>query len=65
MRELTLQERNEVSGGILPIIGFGLAVAGKVSGGGGVATWAISSAGLIVSSYGLADHFLGSKIRGG
>lgn len=57
MRELTLQERNEVSGGILPLIGFGLAVAGKVTAGGGVATWAIASASLVAASYGLAAAY--------
>lgn len=64
MRELTLQEKEEVGGGILPLIGFGLAVAGKVTAGGGVTGWAISSASLILGSYGLAHYFLGGKIRG-
>lgn len=57
MRELTLRERDEVSGGFLPLIGFGLAVAAKAVGGGGVAGWAISSASLIAASYGLAAAY--------
>ena len=64
MRELTLQEKEEVGGGILPLIGFGLALAGKLVGGGGVTTWAIGSSSLILASYGVADYFLGGKIRG-
>ena len=57
MRELTLQEKAGVSGGILPAVGFGLALAGKVVGGGGVAGWAITSASLIAGSYGLAEAY--------
>lgn len=57
MRELTLQEKDEVSGGFLPLIGFGLAVAAKAMGSSGVAGWAIGSASLIVASYGLAAAY--------
>lgn len=57
MRELTVQEKDEVSGGILPLIGFGLAVAAKAMGSGGVTGWAISSASLVVASYGLAAAY--------
>ena len=65
MRELTLQEKEEVGGGILPLIGFGLAVAGKAAGGGGVVGWAISSASLILASYSLGVYFGGGgTIRG-
>lgn len=61
MRELTLQEKGEVGGGILPLIGFALAVAGKATSGGGVVGWAVTSASLVAASYGLADYFLGGK----
>ncbi len=54
MRELNAQEMEEVSGGILPLIAFGLSLAGHLAGFSGPATWAISSAGLILSSVGLA-----------
>ena len=57
MRELTLQEKAGVSGGILAAIGFGLALGGKATAGGGVAGWAISSAGLIAASYSLAAAY--------
>ena len=63
MRELTIQEREEASGGILPFVVFGLAVAGKAIGGGGVAGWAVGSASLIIASYQLAEAYGPSRRR--
>ena len=51
MQELTEQEIEEVTGGILPLIGFGLALGGKVIGSAGVGGWALSSASLILAAY--------------
>ncbi len=59
MHELSQQELEQAGGGILPVVGFGLALAGKVAGSSGVATWAVSSAGLILSTY-EAAKYLGS-----
>lgn len=61
MRELTVQEMGQASGGILPLIGFGLAVAGKLAGSTGVVTWAISSASLILATYGAAGYLHNRK----
>ncbi len=58
--ELTDEEMDQASGGILPVIGFGLALAGKASGSAGVIGWAIGSASLIVASYDLA-RFLNQR----
>ncbi len=54
--ELTDDEMQQAGGGILPVIGFGLALAGKASGSAGVVGWAIGSASLIVASYDLAGY---------
>ena len=54
MQDLSEQEIEEVSGGILPLIGFGLALAGKVIGSAGVGGWAVGSASLILGSYAAA-----------
>ena len=56
MRELTSEEMDATSGGVVPLIGFGAALVGKALGGGGVAGWAASSVGLITASYGLAEY---------
>ena len=56
MRELTETEIESVYGGVLPLIGFGLALASKALGSAGVFGWAINSAGLIVASYSLGDY---------
>jgi hypothetical protein len=56
MRELTETEIDEVSGGFLPIFGFGVALAGKALGSAGVYGWAISSASLILSSYSFGEY---------
>ena len=50
MNELTTQEMEQASGGILPLIGLALAVAGKVTATGPVG-WAIGSAGLVLATY--------------
>lgn len=56
MRELTDGELDKVSGGAIPVIAFGAALAGHLSGFSGAAGWAISSVGLITASYGLAEY---------
>ena len=60
MRELTVQEMDQASGGILPLIGFGFALAGKVGGTTTVVAWAVSSASLIPGTY-EAARYLGDK----
>lgn len=62
MQELTDQEMDTAAGGILPIIGFGLALASKAAGSTGVATWALGSASLVLSSFSLGQY-LGSISR--
>ncbi|MCZ6643193.1 MAG: class IIb bacteriocin, lactobin A/cerein 7B family [Gammaproteobacteria bacterium] len=57
MRELNAQEIEEVSGGFLPLVAFGLSFAGHLAGFSGPITWAISSAGLILSTIGAAMYF--------
>ena len=54
--ELTDEELQQAGGGILPVIGFGLALAGKASGSAGVVGWAISSSSLVLASYELAGY---------
>lgn len=56
MHELNQQDLDNTSGGILPLVGFGLALAGKAAGSTGVVTWAVSSAGLILSTYEAAKY---------
>ncbi len=56
MRELNQQEMDEASGGIVPLIGFAVALAGHLSGVTGVTTWAISSVGLIAGTYSAAQY---------
>jgi lactobin A/cerein 7B family class IIb bacteriocin len=56
MRELTSDELEQLSGGVVPVIAFGAALAGHMSGFSGVAGWAISSVGLVTASYGLAEY---------
>ena len=59
MRELTTDEIERVNGGVLPLIGFGLALLGKGMGSAGVFGWAVGSASLILSSYSLAEYYIG------
>ena len=56
MRELTVQEMDQASGGILPLIGLAIAVAGKVGGSAGVVGWAVGSAGLVLASFEAASY---------
>lgn len=58
MNELTSQEMQQASGGWLPLVGVALAVAGKVT-ATGPATWAVSSASLILGVYQAAEHYGG------
>lgn len=51
MRTLTVQEMDQASGGVLPVVGLALALAGKLAGSGGVAGWAIGSASLVLATY--------------
>ncbi|WP_163932581.1 class IIb bacteriocin, lactobin A/cerein 7B family [Paraferrimonas sp. SM1919] len=63
MRELNLNEIEEVNGGIVPIIGFGIALASHVGVGGAATTLTahfLSGAGLALATYGLAE-FLSDK----
>ncbi len=60
MRELTVQEMDQTSGGILPLIGFAVALVSKVGGSAGVVTWAASSAGLVLATY-QAAKYLGNQ----
>lgn len=62
MQELTQDEMSAANGGVLPVIGFGLALGAKAAGSGGVATWAISSASLVLASFELG-RYLGSLSR--
>ena len=64
MRELTETEIDEVSGGFLPIIGFGLALAGKALGSAGVYGWIVGSASLILGSYSMGAYFRDSLYGG-
>ena len=61
MRELTASELEATTGGVLPLISLGLAVAGKAT-----ATtftgWAIASTSLILTSYQTAEHYLEPKL---
>ncbi len=54
MRELNTQEIDEVSGGFLPVVAFALSLGGHLAGFSGPITWALSSAGLILSTFGAA-----------
>jgi hypothetical protein len=60
MRELTEAETEEVAGGFIPVVAFGLAVTGKLAGSTGVTGWAIGSASLVLASYSMADYFIGA-----
>ena len=56
MQELSVQEMDQVSGAILPLIGFGIALVSKVGGATSVVAWAASSAGLILATYEAAKY---------
>ena len=61
MRELTAAETHATSGGVLPLIGLGLAVAGKAT-ATSLTGWAIASSSLILTSYQTAEHYLEPKL---
>jgi len=54
---------DQTSGGILPLIGVALALAGKVSGSAGVAGWAIGSASLVLGTYEAAKRAGGVGVQ--
>ena len=56
MRELSQDEIEQVDGGVLPLIGFGIALGGKLTATSGLASWAFGSAGLIYATYGAAEY---------
>ena len=49
------------TGGVLPLVGLGLAVAGKAT-ASTFTGWAIGSASLILASYQTAEHYLEPKL---
>ena len=59
MRELTAKEIDQVNGGILPVVMFGVALGSKFT-ATSLAGWAFSSAGLIGATY-QAAKYLGSN----
>ncbi len=58
IRELTLDEINEVDGGILPLLMFGIALGSKFT-AGGLVSWAFASAGLIGATYAAGEYLSG------
>ena len=58
MKELTTEEMEQANGGWLPLVGLALAVAGKLT-ASGPASWAIGSAGLVLTTYQVAQHYGG------
>lgn len=56
MRELNDAELAATSGGVLPLIGVGLALAGKLM-APGIGSWAIGSASLILATYQAAETY--------
>ena len=64
MNELTCNEIDEVSGGFPIAVPIVIALAGKFA-TKGVAGWAIGSAGLIVTTYEVAEHFGPGRIGPG
>ena len=55
MKELTTQELDQASGGILPLIGLALAVVGKFTATGPV-SWAVGSSSLVLGVYTTAEY---------
>ncbi len=62
MQELTNDEMSSANGGVLPVVGFALALTSKGAGSTGVATWALSSVTLVLASFELG-RYLGSFSR--
>ncbi len=60
MRELTVQEMDQASGGILPVVGLILAVGSAVV-RHRVAAWVINGAGIALAGYGAAKWLKGEK----
>ncbi len=60
MRELNEQEMDEASGGFVSLVGFAASFALHLAGFSGPLTWAISSIGLIGSTYGAAVYLGGN-----
>ena len=56
MQPITIEASEEATGGVLPLVGFGLALAGKLTATGGVTTWAIGSGSLILATYQTAEY---------
>ncbi len=61
MNELTTQEMEQTSGGLLPLIGIALAVAGRATAGGPI-SYAIGTAGVGLSIYQAAEHYGGNGL---
>ena len=59
--QLNDAELEQAGGGVLPLVGLALSVAGKVSGSSGVIGWAISSTSVIVSTFEAAKYLGGLK----
>lgn len=59
MQELTMNEIEQVDGGIVPVIGAGIALASHL-GSASLGAHLLSGAGLIVGTYGLMEY-LSSK----
>ena len=61
MNELTTQEMEQTSGGLLPLVGVALAVAGKASAGGPV-SYAVGAASVVLAVYQAAEHYGGNGL---
>ncbi len=55
IQELTMEEVQQVNGGIAPVIGMGIAVASHL-GSASLGAHLLSGAGLIVGTYGLMEY---------
>ena len=65
-RELSDTELAMISGGVLPVIGFGIALASHVGVGGAATTFTghfLTAVGLGLATYGLANYWGGGKTR--
>lgn len=64
MNELTTQEMEQASGGLLPLVGVALAFAGKATAGGPV-SYAIGVASTTLAIYQAAQHYGGNGLGSG
>ena len=64
MNELTTQEMEQASGGLLPLVGVALAFAGKATATGPV-SYGIGAASAILAVYQAAEHYGGNGMNGG